>query len=39
MEDQEEFEVSSIDLTFIDKYQEGELSEADLRSIITDKIK
>ena len=35
LEDQEEFSPIEIDLTFIDKYQEGELSQDQLREIIT----
>lgn len=38
IEEQEEFEICDIDLTFIDKYQEGELSLPDLKKMIIEKV-
>lgn len=38
LEEQEEFEPIDIDLSFIDKYQEGELAQEELSKMITDMI-
>ena len=38
LEEQEQFEACEIDLTFIDKFQEGELSIEELKEIIMTKI-
>mmetsp|Transcript_2953 Transcript_2953/g.4540 ORF Transcript_2953/g.4540 Transcript_2953/m.4540 type:complete len:99 (+) Transcript_2953:667-963(+) len=38
LDEQEEFDSCDIDLSFIDKYQEGELSKEELRVMIRDNI-